>query len=182
VFEERSYHVHDGFYLRMAAGIGPQWTRFYDSFLGDSNRWGGSFDLQLGGTPARGLVVGGGLWFAAHDASHALEVLGDTSAASFRALLVGPFIDFFPNPKQGFHFGGTIGLGGIGITSSLLDSQDRTSGGLGLGGWLGQDWWVGPEWSLGFQVRLFTVGGHNANAPYDARSTSMSFMFTVLYH
>ncbi|MGC4089797.1 MAG: hypothetical protein QM756_18315 [Polyangiaceae bacterium] len=61
----RSYHMHDGFYLRASVGVGSLSSSIDDkSTTGYSLRGGGTslhLNLLVGGSPSPGLAVGGAL-------------------------------------------------------------------------------------------------------------------------
>jgi hypothetical protein len=159
--EPRTRHYHDGFYLRLSTGPALEGV---SSSSGDSkvSTFGGgfAFDILMGGTPAPGLVVGGGLVTqAAPDPGQtasgpSLPGLGQQATGGVGLVLLGPMIDVFPNPNQGFHMGALLGLAGIG----LKGNDDKLSGGVGVSAWLGYGDWVAADWSLGGLIR-FTAAG-----------------------
>jgi hypothetical protein len=121
---------------------------------------GFAFDVLMGGTPAPGLVVGGGSVFQTavapgQDTSGPpLQGLGEQAPGGIGLWLIGPMIDVFPNPNQGFHMGALLGLAAVG----LKGNDDKLSGGVGVSAWLGYGDWVAAEWSLGGLIR-FTAAG-----------------------
>ena len=153
-------YCHDGFYARLTVGF------FYSEFLGRGPQGnalvssaGTDLNLTLGGTVARGLVIGGtirgalsGLWEIR--GTFVGGPPGDTAAGSL--LLLGPMLDWYPVAEEGWHVGGAAGLGGLG----LLDYQARI---IALGNafavslWGGYDWWVAPQWSIGLLTSLSTA-------------------------
>jgi len=94
---------------------------------------------------------------------------------------VGPFVDGFPNPFGGWHFGGTAGLAqvsfdtGVGADSAL---------GFGAAAWLGHDAWVSPEWSVGGQLRFDALRATASDDDIDTTLTrlALSLQFTALYN
>jgi hypothetical protein len=168
----RGAREHDGFYLRLGLGVGRLAASFDSA---DSPSLGGrveggiasgalALEIALGGTPAPGLVIGGGLFTDGAGASttHDLKVNGagqrDLEFRNFGLALLGPFADFYVNPKLGFHVQGALGIAGMSVGEGRRGSQTITDaqslGGLGfmLGG--GYEWWVADQWSLGGIVRL----------------------------
>lgn len=176
----RSYHVHDGFYLRINLGVGGQAVTYND----DITASGGSvaLDLLVGGSPNRGLAIGGGLLA---DYSPNLDLEGTTAdlQANVETGMVGVFIDGFPDPKGGFHLGGLLGLANISTDVKGADDV-RNDSGFGGAVWVGYDAWVGDEWSVGGLLRFSAAVGRSTknDQDLDAQSRALTLMFTALYH
>jgi hypothetical protein len=195
-------YVHDGFYLRISGGFSA-----YDERLASNTRASGelaarsrgiasSSDLAFGGTFAPGWVLGGGL-FTVDLLASTLRTRSNDSASippeldpGLRDLvLIGPFLDWYPNPRGGFH-----ALGALGV--SLLtprvfgDSATQQSKYLAVGGGLilgtGYDVWVDEEWSLGVlgQLGISILGGKDdaGNAWTHVVATSPSLSIEITYH
>jgi len=195
--------VHDGFYLRVASGFAV-----YDERLAsDELAGGGSIqarnrgiaqigDLAIGGTVARGWVIGGAIY--------SLDLLASTlrtSGAAFTAIpaeldpglrnlsLIAPFVDWYPNVRGGFHAQAAIGLATL--TPRVLghpatDDSEYLALGVGLALGAGYEWWVADEWSIGvlsqLGVRLMR-GEDDAGAEWThVITTSPSLSATLTYH
>jgi hypothetical protein len=180
----RSYHLHDGFYLRSSVGLmtGRTFVRSDEVTHPSYTVKGGglALDLMIGGTPSVGLAVGGAL---------ALQSFGQGSGSSSAGLgLLGAFVDGFPMANRGLHLGGMLGLGAS--RTARPGGVDELRGrGLGMSAWLGHDWWVADEWSMGGLLRFSAArtddGSHDHGAtPYSLESSSylLALMFSVLYH
>lgn len=200
-------YVHDGFYFRISGGFSA-----YDERLSSNTRASGglaarsrgiasSSDLAFGGTFAPGWVLGGGFFTVDLLASTLRTARGVSMAndsASIPAeldpglrdlVLIGPFLDWYPNPRGGFH-----ALGALGV--SLLtprvfgDSATQQSKYLAVGGGLilgtGYDVWVDEEWSLGVlgQLGISILGGKDdaGNAWTHVIATSPSLSIEITYH
>jgi hypothetical protein len=173
----RGLHEHDGFYLRMGIGFGRLYAKMHSD---DSAQLGGSVDgslaggglsaeFSLGGTIAPGLVLGGGFWGigAGNPGMRHLEVGGASHAPltlqSAGLGLLGPFVDYYLNPKTGLHFQGALGLGTLNVTRSITDASGhivedkKQAGGLGFMLGAGYEWWVGEQWSIGGILRMVYV-------------------------
>jgi hypothetical protein len=183
----RSYHVHDGFYLRGAMGLGAYGADFSDDSAPglDLEAHGGSLalDLMIGGSPSRGVAIGGALLSdTAFNAQYELSDAEGTTSISTG--LIGGFIDGFPDPKGGFHLGGAFGFSSL--IADELGPGDEALETAGLGGafWLGYDFWVGDEWSMGPLLRVMATGNRDRGdeTDYTAVSRSISLSFTALYH
>lgn len=181
---ERSYHVHDGFYLRANIGVGAYGIRYDD----DVNAGGASlaFDLMIGGSPSRGFVIGGALL---SDFNRNLTLKeGDRDLGGEAAVatgLIGPFVDGFPNPKGGWHLGGMIGLATIRTEDFPEDGKVRTDSGVGGAVFGGYDAWVGDEFAVGGLLRFAAAVGRSEDdtgRKLDSTSTALTLMFTALYH
>jgi hypothetical protein len=192
----RGYRVHDGFYLRMSVGGGYMSSKvtYDESTIADRTLSGGGgvLELLIGGSPARGLAIGGGLW-----GQNAQDPETDPdSADSYESLdfgMLGVFIDGFPDPTGGFHVGGAIGvasLNGAFEDDDLDPDPDRIGeeegGTAGIGGsvWAGYDAWISPEWSLGGMLRFSgAVTSSNADElEQRANTRAFAILFTALYH
>lgn len=180
--ENRSYHYHDGFYLRVGLNYGPGWGGLS---LGEDDQtqvdyFGGllDFNLLIGGTPSPGFAVGGGLVLGSFLQPN-MDSDGDEVATSnVGYLLVGPFVDGHFAPNGGWHAGALAGLAGLGESPHAERS-------LGLGGsvWLGYDAWVGSDWALGGNLR-FAAAATSGSEPLDfsASALAISLGFSALYH
>jgi hypothetical protein len=123
----RQARVHNGFYLRGAFGAGGMWPQFLDRSdnTDAKDRDGGAFVLELdalvGGSPADGFAVGGGLFLN----GGRVNLRGDESLNTNVGLfMVGPFFDAFPNPKDGWHLGAMVGLAGHRVDPRTVDAGD----------------------------------------------------------
>lgn len=177
----RSFHVHDGFYLRINLGIGAYGAKYEN----DVTAGGGalSLDALVGGTPTPGLVLGGAL-LADHVQKATVEQDGrDIGDAIVETGMFGAFIDGFPDAKGGFHLGGALGFANI---HTDVDGADEVRDDTGFGGavWVGYDAWVGDEWSLGALLRVSAAIGKSEKdgQDRDAESRALTLMFTALYH
>lgn len=198
--QPKSRYYHDGFYLRMSAGYA--YLNVSTSVKGNGTTStlsgsGGAFDILVGGTPAPGLVIGGGLLteqvFDPGTTVHAVTCTSSTCASNGIASygggslgfgMIGPFVDAFPMPAGGFHFGGLLGLAGVG----LRDNHDDWSGGFGLALWTGYMWWVSSQWSLGVEARYTGAWSSrkigDSDNQFDASDSSQGFalLFSAAYH
>lgn len=167
----RTYHVHEGFYLRTSVGFGFYKSSFTDHKRGDveySDDGGSmSLDLLIGGSPSPGVAVGGGLLL---DPQFGKE--GGVSA------LIGPFIDGFPDVNKGWHLGGAVGLGVQSFRN--LGAGDRQRA-LGIGGafWVGYDFWVASDWSIGPQVRVLGMRTNDSKSAEDVSAFARSITFGI---
>jgi hypothetical protein len=144
-------YTHDGFYFAFTTGLG------YLTFTGEGVRGDasisdmtGTTSLAVGGSPAPGLAVGGGLRLASirarfHGSPHDPE--GYATAELWQ---LGPFVEWYPNPLLGWHVAGAFTLGELVVQDSYLPDAAGTAGFVTVYG--GHNWWLGPEWSLGLRA------------------------------
>jgi hypothetical protein len=192
----RGHHFHDGFYFRGSIGVGTlafdqqsDWGPVPD---GRVTGPGTASDLMLGGTPARGLVVGGAL-LATHAPDpefegNRLAVEPSTDASWF---VIGPFVDFFFTPNKGFHLGAAAGPSAIWYRDLDPDSSDGREAyrGVGVAAWAGYDAWISSNWSIGGYLRAMAAWttrqvDYSGSPLVDERANgrSLALLFTALYH
>lgn len=154
----RSFHMHDGFYLRGGFGFGSLGATYDDRSPSNVDLSGSGFalglDAMIGGCPSRGVALGGALLtngaFSAGFDRGGVSV-GDRSLGF---VLVAPFIDGFPNPRGGWHLGAALGFAALQIQDRAATPTLTDSRGFGGAGWFGYDWWVADEFSTGLSLRL----------------------------
>ena len=180
--------LHDGFYLRLAVGLGlgGALVSSDSKTIGDYSFGGGAgaFDVWIGGTPIPGLAMGGvlsGLGLGSSERSvDDNRVPGDVSGSMG---MLGYFMDVFPDPKRGLHFGGALGLASA--QAEVKDSGRKfEGGGLGLQAWGGYDFWVTSQWSLGGMLRFIgsVTREDDAGVAYRTSLGAATLSFTALYH
>lgn len=175
--------MHDGFYLRMAIGTGTGTVVLQDApnGLSDAMETVGWLDLMAGGTPARGMVVGGGFWAGGFQTE---EWRGENKHQGTVTIFgIGPFVDYYPDPQEGFHFGSMVGLGGLAIDARpFSDEQERTATGGAIGAWMGYDFWMAREWSLGLEARYLAVRAKNPDTEWKGSADALGMAITGVYH
>ena len=190
------YHVHDGFYLRLAAGLGGG----HGSISTDRNSVpnfgvggvGLALNLWIGGTPWRGVALGGMLAVQGmRDGNTVVEGRKTGLGSQGSLVMLAPFVDVFPDPLRGLHVGGALGLVGFNTkadshTLEDLDPpvKDYNGAGFGASAWVGYGGFVGPEWSLGGMLQLtgFTTDKKDADVDRRASGYALSLQFTALCH
>jgi hypothetical protein len=196
--------VHDGFYFRAGSGFGGFDERVRSE---SSSVYGGKVigrnrgivtlgEFALGGTVAEGWVLGGGIYSADLLASTYRQSDGSSALPppeldpGLRNLaLIAPFVDYYPNPRQGFHFQAALGLATL-TPRVFGDSATEQSTYLAVGGGLmfgaGHEWWVAEEWSIGVLARTtaaVVTGKDDADVRFTHIAlTSPSLLVTLTYH
>jgi hypothetical protein len=197
--------VHDGFYLRLGAGLGYTVDSVEsDAYLGGDIQGSvtgltGVGEVAVGGALSPGLFLGGGIyahWLPSPRADDAewrnaalnLSAQFDVEFDSATLFLVGPFIDYYFDPREGLHLQGSLGMafGALGqgeVNQSGVENFDDMSGmGFGFMAGIGHEWWVGDQWSLGvlgrFTLASFSSEDQN-NVDWSHLAVSPAVLFTA---
>lgn len=200
-----SVHVHDGFYFRIAAGFGAyseglrseSAAAYGGKVKGRSSGFATLGEFALGGTIAKGLVLGGGA-YTAQLVSGTYRTYRDSAGVPPPELdpevrnfaLVGPFFDWYPTPHKGFHLQAALGvasLSGVQLDAfPVRDDEPYTAIGGGIMFGVGHEWWIGEQWSMGVLGRVMgalLMGKDDQDVRwYHAAGTSPSVLLTVTYH
>ncbi len=165
---------HDGWYLRLALGGG---------YLGMSQRGdrGGrsvagtaaALSLDFGPTIDRGLVSGIGATLM-HAPAAGYDPGDAKIAATF--VLLGPALDFYPDPVAGFHVGGRLGPA-ISVLAKRSGAANLVATGIGGSAFVGLDGFVANAWSVGFVLEGSAAAG--AGSADDQRETNVSRGLTL---
>jgi len=172
--------------LGLGVGFGGALVSSDSKSIGDYSFGGGTgaFDLWIGGTPTSGVAMGAALSGVGVGSSQRSvdgnRVSGDVSAST---VLLAYFVDVFPDPQRGLHFGGALGLAS-GAAKVQDSGREFQGAGLGLQAFGGYDFWVGPQWSLGCMLRLIgsVTGQDEAGVAYRASLGGATLSITALYH
>lgn len=154
-------YTHDRFYMRIGVGAAYTLDRFERSRASEAETFkelgrgfGVATELAFGGTPTAGLVVGGGIYGGHAFSLKAYE--GQRELASWESVntvLVGPFLDYYPEPASGVHIQGALGPALI----EFDDGQRADAFGIMVG--LGHEWFFAPQWSVGVLGRILLAAG-----------------------
>lgn len=151
-------HLHDGFFARSDTGLA-----FYRARVsGSSSRTGirglgQSAGISVGGTPERGLVVGGTVWTAIIDpvfVERGRTVTPDDDSVKITLLRLGPFLDWYPDPARGFHTQAAASFTAQVETDVKGNALEPAALGAALSVGTGYEWFVSSELSLGLLGRL----------------------------
>lgn len=194
--------THDGFYLRASLGFGSLSVTRDGSVSGQGSGAGlnagqstidgptGTSELSIGGSLSPGLALYGmGLRALMPDAT--VEYDGGETAlpAGYGLWLLGIGLDWFPDPKGGFHAGGGLALaaaGGRAPDGSPFENIGGAGGAVTLA--VGYDFWIADEWSLGINARLVGASAHGETtergltAKEDDSVRFFGLYVGVLYH
>jgi hypothetical protein len=183
--DSRTYHRHDGFYLRANLGLSLLWASLDDEGTEDSDidvsGTGMAIDLLIGGSPTPGISIGGGFignWaFGAEFEQDGTDV----PDRDYQDGTLGVFVDGFPSDTGPWHLGALIGLSGVNVNQ---DAYVQEMGGLGGAVWAGYDAWVAPDWALGGALRLTMnqTSGEANGFNVSAGTWTLGAVFSTLYH
>lgn len=185
-------HSHDGFYLRLSIGAGAVKAKFSGSDSTPDARGSGSgamLDVLIGGTPASGLVVGGGYQFDM--AQHADYDFGNATGSSANVArgVIGPFVEWYPDREGGFSTGALFGPAVLTVQTPsvrILGTElggDATGTGIGGNLWVSYTFWIASQWSLGAEARAgFASVKNQDDSSQTGSGTGFALLFTSVYH
>jgi len=181
---------HDGFYLRLGLGGGALDAEFSGGQpeTPDAKADGGAvlLDILVGGTPVRGLVLGGGYHIAV--ATEPDFEVGTTYTGKGGAVgqgVVGPFVDFFPDDEGGFDVGMLAGMAIVSMNTPRIFGQgvELDHRGFGASGWAGYTLWLADQWSLGVGARVtWTTTVNTESSDQKGAALSYGAVMTAIYH
>ena len=146
--------THDGFFLRLAPGIGTASAKIEEQ--GSTFEFSDGVsegDVAVGGLIGRNLLLHGTLFgwiMSGPKAELSLSGVGSGSvdvSGSVYLSAVGGGLTYYVMPAN-LYFTGSIGMGRM--VSELEDPfRGETENGLAFTLGLGKEWWVGDAWGLG---------------------------------
>ncbi|MEY4548352.1 MAG: hypothetical protein RL685_4547 [Pseudomonadota bacterium] len=177
--EGRTFHEHDGVYVRINAGLGTllSASASADGFPDvDGSGLTLSYDLRVGYAPSPGFVLGGSILGAT-------QLTGDWEIGSAKVAsgnlsynVIGPFAEGFPDSHGNLNFGGTLGLAIL----SADTGADTSAIGVGGAAWVGSGVWVAPDWSIGGLLRLDAATGSKDDVTLTV--IALNAMFSVVFN
>ncbi|MFI5308629.1 MAG: hypothetical protein ACHQ53_14815 [Polyangiales bacterium] len=168
-------HNHDGFYLRLAIGIGGGSVWGNDHILSnvrDVSLTGFGFgsSIAIGGAVAENLMLNADFFQAmifnpaVHQdgryVGHTTDLSAELGVGDDVGLVgVGVGLTYYFMPVN-VYLAGSVGLG----QAVFEDSRGSRSGsdlGLGANIMIGKEWWVGSDWGIGVAGQLILVAAHD---------------------
>ena len=185
--------THDGFYLRLSLGGGAIKAKFSGGDKApDAEGSGGGpmLDVLIGGTPAAGLVVGGGYQFdMAQQADYQFGSNSTGSDGNVVRGVIGPFVEWFPDRHGGFSTGLLAGYTMLALQTPTIRILGTQIGGdintLGIGGniWVGYAQWLSSQWALGLEARAgFASTKNQDDSSQTGSATSWAVLITGVHH
>jgi hypothetical protein len=180
--------THDGFYLRLGLGPGFATGSTQQDGRDDSADAGGvavSTEISVGTTVSPGLVVGGGEFSMIMPAPKYTYGGQDYDEGAHHISGVGPFVDYYFDPKGGAHVQAALLL-----TAAYIQPKDeaKSATGFGFGGMVGAgyEFFIGEQWSIGPLLRLTYYRLSVKPSDSDTKSTlgllAPSLLLGLTYH
>jgi hypothetical protein len=178
-------HQHDGFYMRITAGLGYfsasesyGGTRYTYSGLGET------LCAAFGGAIAPNLILYGEL-LGTSVTNASLSANGVTQGYSDTDLTLagfGPGIAYYIEPVN-LYLSGTLTFTQVSFSNTYSGYPAGDSNlGIGLSLMVGKEWWVSRDWGIGIagQLHVASMG----DPGYDTRlqATAFSVLFSATYN
>jgi len=179
------YHQHDGFYMRIYAGLGYlSASATYAGVTETYSGLGATYGAAFGGTIAPNLILYGeflGTSVTNADLSYG-GVTQTYSGTDLTLVGFGPGIAYYVEPVN-LYLSGTL-------TFTQVSFSDTYSGypvgdtnlGIGLSLMVGKEWWVTRDWGVGIagQIHVASMG----DPSYDSRlrAAAFSMLFSATYN
>jgi hypothetical protein len=204
--EPPNKYRHDGFYLRLAGGIGigrdsAESDARYETgrtpglvaFEGAGSGFAAATEVAIGFTPVGGLVLGAGIYTAtipSLDAGPQPMGRGSYEWELSQLAIASPHVDFYLDPDRGLHFQGGFGLatyvtGEAKPSGSGAKARAHTGVGLGFMLGIGHQWWVAEQWSLGLIGRVlyaWTEGIDPEGVTWSHSTLAPSLLLAATHH
>jgi hypothetical protein len=153
-----STRVRGRLFLRLALGtvfLHESWSPRSGGLGAVYDGWGTALDTSIGRTLRPGFTVGGRWQFAAVvDANESYQGARYVVTQTARLLdTIAIFVDDFPNPRRGFHFGGSVGV----LAASNFDTvygTVATGWGAAVSSHVGYETFLSNRWSVGVLAGL----------------------------
>jgi hypothetical protein len=177
-------YVHDGFFLRLAPGIG--WNETSSDAGGNSLKMSGTsglFNIGIGGAVAQDLILHLDLsGVSTQDPKVKLNGtdISSTVSSSSTSMIGLGLTYYFPS---NFYLTGAVGLAESRNKSG--GSTNKTDTGYGANVMVGKEWWVSDNWGLGIAGQfLYTNCPDKPSAvgKPDVKSTSFGVLFSATYN
>jgi len=178
---------HDGYYERVGLGLhyfsmrgsGPSGSASISGF-------GTSFTGAFGGTPWSGLVIAGAVEWMSGSGSFNGSPAGAPGHANVHLPGIDVLVDWYPNPRDGWHGGATFGFGGYVFT----DSRNRNYVAVAPAGSLfgGVSSWFGAQYSgdlsavLSLSAPASGTDQNGHDTGYRFMSVAFGFEYSIVYN
>ncbi len=154
-------HMHEGFFLRLSAGLGAGFTRYHERYSDDEQAiktrgLSTSFELILGGALRENLILHGSVAYQnIRDAWRSVDGEHDVQwrAVDTVSVLLGGGVTYYFMPA---HVYVTAVAGVMGLAENRDDrTVFKSRAGVGSTLSVGKEWWIGStgEWALGGALR-----------------------------
>jgi hypothetical protein len=180
---------HDGLYARLGAGIPFAFGSAEPDGGGpkaDISGIGLGTELAIGGTLAPGLVVGGGAYSMILPSPKYEFDGGENELGTHHAGTLGPFVDYYVDPKGGLHAQAALLLSFLVVDEKKDEFEGESGGGFGVMAGVGYEFWIGEQWSVGplfrFTYAKLNVKGNDSEAESDVTLMAPALLAAFTYH
>jgi hypothetical protein len=179
------YHQHDGFFMRVTAGLG--YLSASENQNGADVTYSGlgeSYSVALGGTIAPNLILYGE--FLGTSITNASWSSGgrtqDYSYLDLTQFGFGPGLAYYVEPIN-LYLSGTLTFTKIYFSdTSTANPIDNTSPGIGLSFTVGKEWWVTPDWGIGIAGQFHVASMNDPTYDSRMRTVVLSLLFSATYN
>lgn len=177
-------YVHDGFFLRIAPGIG--WNNTESESGGTTLKMSGVsglFNFAIGGAVSQDLILHLDLsGVSTSDPTVKLngtDISSNYSSSSTSLLGLG-MTYYFPS---NFYLTGAVGMAKS--SNKGYGSTNETDTGYGANVMVGKEWWVSDDWGIGIAGQFLYTNCPDKPSPAgkpDVESTSFGVLFSATYN
>ena len=178
-------HQHDGFYMRITAGLGylstsgsvGGATETFDGF-------GGTLGAAFGGVIAPNLVLYGEL-LGTSVTNATWSYGGATQAYSGYDVMLfgfGPGIAYYIEPIN-LYLSGTLTFTQVSFSdTATADPVHDSDLGVGLSFTVGKEWWVSRDWGIGIAGQFHAASMNDPSYDTRMRALALSLLFSATYN
>jgi hypothetical protein len=181
-------HLHDGFYMRLTAGLGVLTAK--DSLGGQDRTISGggmAMTFAFGGAMTPNLILYGELLMTvAMDPKVDYAETSQSLGYDLNLFGIGPGVAYYLVPSN-VYFSGTLAFSQITESSGNNGSNssrsvDVTDMGIGASFMVGKEWWVSQNWGLGAAGYLHLASMKLKNDDSRMTATALGVLFSATYN
>jgi hypothetical protein len=180
---ELGVHEHDGFMLRLAAGVGVGAAKQQRGFTTDFDGGIGTFSTDVGTAAYENVMLQ--LRLSLLDMRKpSVRFAGIDVApkdARMSAGFFGPGVTYYLMPSN-VYFTGALGVSWIREREPAASTAHNTDTGVGLNIDIGKEWWIDTQWGIGGAVRFWYTrlsdNDDGDRVEYELGSASLLFSAT----
>ena len=185
--KDNGYHTHDGFMLRLSAGLGGASATEKGTSMGDVTVSGGGMvqSFAIGAAVAENLILNAEI-FGVQFSDPDVDVGGSTSTASNTTWTygaMGPGLTYYVMPMN-LYIAGSVGFAVAQMKDDDADDTLSSDGGWGMNLMVGKEWWVSTNWGLGVagQIMYMSIKDKEIMEKENMTFASFGVLFTATYN